>query len=386
MADLLHPGQLPFLQAMTILRLLIPGPIDLDQRVLAALAEPVIPHYGQPWLDLYRRLQQGVLRYAQTKGDAYIMASSGSGAIEAGVRSLTSPGDRVLVPINGYFSQRFFDIALANGLDARKMDIAPGSPPTPEQIAARIEAEQIKTLLLCHSETSCGAICPLEEIARVCRDRGVNIILDAVSSFAAVEIRTDEWGLDYLATASQKGLEGPPGLAPAIISPQGWDTLNARSGSAPGWYFDLATWRQFAATQADFHPQLSTMPVNVARALDVALQIQQSETPEQRFARTAKGAAEFRQNLRDLGFSMLAREDVASPTVTCALPPEDLLGGVDPLLAWLRRECGFVLAEGFGPLKGRIIRIGHMSRLVFDQYLPDLLDELERYLRQARTA
>ena len=367
-------------------RLLIPGPIDLDQRVLAALAEPVIPHYGEEWVPLYRRLQEGVRPHAGTDGSVFLLASSGSGALDAGVRSLTAPGDAVLVPVNGYFSLRFYEIARAHNLRAHQLEIEPGLPPTPEQISEAIDALDIKTVLLCHNETSCGAICDVEAIGRVCRSRGVNILLDAISSFAAVEIRADDWGLDYVAAASQKALEGPPGLAPAIITPRGWETFDRNPGRSAGWYFDFAIWREFESNQGDYHPQPATMPVNVARALDVSLRLQSVEGRRERYARIAEGAKGFRSNLRELGFRILSPDSVASPTVTCAFVPPDLEGRVDELLAWMRNECGFILAEGFGPLQGRIIRIGHMSRLVFERYLPEFLQELERYLRLARAA
>ena len=367
-------------------RLLIPGPIDLDERVLAALAEPVIPHYGDEWVPLYRRLQDGVRPHAGTAGSVFLLAASGSGALDAGVRSLTAAGDRVLVPVSGYFSQRFYEIALANNLQAHKLDIQPGLAPTPEQIAEAIDRLAIKSLLLCHNETSCGAICDAEAIARVCRDRGVNILLDAISSLASVEIRADDWGLDYVAGASQKGLGGPPGLAPAVVTPRGWETYEKNPDRSAGWYFDFGVWRGFERDLGDYHPQPATMPVNVARALDVAIRLQAGEGRTERYRKIAAGAARLRSDLRELGFRVLAPESFASPTVTCAFVPPDLEGRVGDLLAWMRSECGFILAEGFGPLKGRIIRIGHMSRLVFESYLPEFLQELERYLRLARAA
>ena len=367
-------------------RLLIPGPIDLDERVLAALAEPVIPHYGSDWVPLYRRLQEGVRGHVGTSGSVFLLAASGSGALDAGVRSLTGRGQRVLVPVSGYFSQRFYEIAVGHGLEAYKLEIEPGRAVTPEAVAEAIDALEIKTVLLCHNETSCGSICDVEAIGRVCASRGVNILLDAISSLAAVDIRMDDWGIDYVAGASQKGLEGPPGLAPAIISPRGWETYDHNSDRAPGWYFDFGVWRQFEREQGDYHPQPATMPVNVARALDVAMALQAGETRHDRYRRIAAGAKALRASLRDLGFEILAAESVASPTVTCALVPPDLEGRVDDLLGWMRSECGFILAEGFGPLKGRIIRIGHMSRLVFEDYIPEFLGELERFLRRARAA
>lgn len=367
-------------------RLLIPGPIDLDERVLAALSQPVIPHYGDHWVPLYRRLQDGVRPHAGTDGSIFLLAASGSGALEAGVRSLTSSGDRVLVPVSGYFSQRFYEIARANHLETFKLEVKPGLPPTPEQVAEAIDSLAIKTLLLCHNETSCGSICDVEAIARVCRSRGVNVFLDAISSLAAVEIRADDWGLDFVAAASQKGLEGPPGMAPAIVTQRGWDTYEKNPGRSGGWYFDFGVWRGFERDMGNYHPQPATMPVNVARALDVAIGLQAGESPGERYRRIADGAAGLRAALRDLGFRILAPESVASPTVTCAFVPPDLEGRVGDLLAWMRNECGFILAEGFGPLQGRIIRVGHMSRLVFESYLPEFLSGLERYLRLARAA
>ena len=292
----------------------------------------------------------------------------------------------MLVPVSGYFSQRFYEIALANNLEACKLDVEPGLAPTPEQIAEAIDSLSIKTLLLCHNETSCGTICDAEAIARVCTSRGVNVFLDAISSLAAVEIRADDWGLDYVAAASQKGLEGPPGLAPAIVTPRGWDTYDSNSDRSAGWYFDFGVWRGFERDLGQYHPQPATMPVNIARALDVAIGLQAGESRRERYRRISDGASGLRSALRELGFRVLAPESIASPTVTCAFVPPDLEGQVTELLAWMRNECGFVLAEGFGSLQGRIIRIGHMSRLVFESYLPEFLAALERYLRLARAA
>ncbi len=362
-------------------RLLIPGPIDLDPRVLAALANPVIPHYGDQWVSLYRRLQKGILRYADTTGTAYLLAASGTGAIETGVRSLTSPGDRVLVPVNGFFSERLRAIAIGSGLEVVDLKLPDGVPPMPDDIESHIKAGDVATVLLCHNETSCGALSPLEPIARVCSRLGVNILLDAVSSFAAVEIAMDKWGIDFLATASQKALEGPPGLAAAVVSDAGWSTFDRQSRPSPGWYYDLGVWRGFEQDSPDYHPQPSTMPVNIAYGLDVALANIASESPADRYRRIAKGASDLRSGLRDLGFTILADESVASPTVTCARLPAGSRQSASSLLAWLSDEHGLVLAGGLGSLVGEIIRIGHMSRIVFDDYLPELLSVLESWRR-----
>lgn len=360
---------------------MIPGPIDLAPDVLKALGQQVVAHYGAAWVGIYTRAREGVRRYAESEGDVFLLSASGSAGLDAAVGSLFARGERVLVVVNGYFSNRLLLIARGNGLQADPFEVGPGKVATPADLRPLLASGDYTGLLICHSETATGALNPVADICEVANEFGITILMDSVSSLGACATRIDEWKVSVCCTASQKALGGPPGVAPIIVAPFAWDRINALGDTGRGWYTDLRNWKSSAEAMPHYHPQPATMSVSVIRALDVSLTNQQSETLEERYARMANSAAEIRNRMRSLGFTTVAAEQYASPTVTAFFPPDGREDEAPAMIDYLREEAGLIVTTGMGELAGRIVRVGHMSRLAYGPYADLLLDTIESYLQ-----
>ncbi len=362
-------------------KLMIPGPIDLEPEVLEALGQQVIAHYGPEWVRIYSQARDGIRRYAGTDGDVYLLSASGSAGLDAAVGSLFAPGEKVLVVVNGYFSNRLFLIARGNGLDAEPIEVGAGEVATADAIRARLAGGSYEGLLICHSETATGALNPVDELCAVANEFGVAILMDSVSSFAACETLMDEWNVSICCTASQKALGGPPGVAPVIVAPFAWERINRVGDVGRGWYTDLRTWKSFAEEMPDYHPQPATMSVNIIRALATSVSRQQKERLPARYARMAASAAELRSRVRSLGFTTVADESHASPTVTAFFPPAGRESEAPAIIQYLHDEAGLVVAKGMGELDSKVVRTGHMSEAAYGPYADLLVETLESYLR-----
>lgn len=362
-------------------RLMIPGPIDLEPEVLSALAQQVTSHYGEEWVKLYSKARSALRPYAQSDGQIFMLAASGSAGIDAAVGSLFAHGERVLTVVNGYFSERLFLIAKANGLIADPIRLDPGSTVSHETIDQRLSTNKYEGLLICHSETATGTLHDIEAISSVTSKHGVELVVDAVSSFGACEIRMDDWNIAVCCTASQKALAAPPGLAPIAVSDSSWERIDRIGDTGRGWYKDLRVWRDTARDLANYHPHPATMPVNIVRALVKSLEMQAEEEPSVRFERMRKSASSIRAKLRDLGYRPVANESAASPTVTCFYPPPGLEDKAEEIATFVEQETDLVLARGTGELVGKVIRIGHMTTRAYGEYADDCLEALRRFLR-----
>ena len=362
-------------------KLMIPGPIDLAPEVLETLGEQVIAHYGPEWVDIYTRVREGVRRYAGTEGDVFLLSASGSAGLDAAVGTLFAPDERVLVIVNGYFSDRLLSIARGNGLRADPFTVGPGEIATPTALRPLLASGDYSGLLICHSETATGALNPVADICEMAREFRITILVDAVSSLGACETNMDEWNVAVCCTASQKALGGPPGVAPIAVAPFAWDRIKSHGKTGRGWYTDLRTWKQFVDDTPDYHPQPATMSVSVIRALATSIASQQSETLEARYARMAKSAADFRARMRALGFKSVAAEENASPTVTAFFPPAGREDEAQAIIDHLREEAGLIVTGGMGELAGKVVRIGHMSDLAYGPYADLLLETAEGYLQ-----
>jgi aspartate aminotransferase-like enzyme len=319
----------------------------------------MINHRGPEFRELILRVTERLQRAFVTRNDLLILTCSGTGALEAAVVNFLSPGDRVLAVSIGSFGDRFAKIASAYGADVVKQEIEWGRAAEPDDVAAALRemsAEGIpaSAVLLTHNETSTGVENPLAGLARAVHDTSPDslVIVDAISGLGAVPFETDAWGLDVVATGSQKSWMVPPGIAMVSVSERAW--RRAESATMPRFYFNLAEARRlFATGETPWTPAVS-----VLFQLDVSLDMLEAEGYPQIFARHAACAAATRAGLIALGFELFADPAHASKTVTAARVPD----GVE----WkdLNRELrdrGLVLAGGQGRLTGKILRVGHLG-------------------------
>ena len=338
----------------------IPGPTPCPPEVLAAGAGEMINHRGPEFAELLERVSAGVRPFFGTAGEVMLITASGTGALEAVVTSLLSPGDAVLSVSVGSFGDRFANIAETYGADVTRLSIEWGTAAAPAEVARAAEEAGARAVLVTHNETSTGVTNPIAEIAAAVREAvDPLIIVDAVSSLGSIEMEMDEWGLDAVATASQKGWLSPPGIAMAALSERGWAATE--TSEMPSFYFDLKAHKEYASRgQPPWTPALSVM-----YAMDAALPIMAAEGPEAIFAKHHRFGAWTRAAMKSLGLELLADESCASDTVTAVRVPEGVDGGA--LSKRLRTQYDTVLAGGQGKLAGKIFRVGHLGWLEEDE-------------------
>jgi aspartate aminotransferase-like enzyme len=342
----------------------IPGPTPLPDAVRDASARQMINHRGPEFRELIERVTQRLQRAFVTSNDILILSASGTGGLEALVVNHLSPGDPVLAVSIGAFGDRFASIATTYGTDVTKLDVEWGHAADPAEVAGALRqmasaGKPASAVLMTHNETSTGIENPLAALAAAVREASPEtlILVDAISGLGAVPFETDAWGLDAVATGSQKSWMSPPGLAMVSVSERAW-AANARA-KMPRFYFDLARARQsFGKGQTPWTPA-----VGVVYALDSALGLLEQEGYQNVFDRHANCARAARAGLAALGYRLFADPEHASRTVTSAYLPE----GVD--WATLNQQLladGLVVAGGQASLAGKIMRIGHLGRVSVD--------------------
>jgi aspartate aminotransferase-like enzyme len=339
----------------------IPGPTPLPDEVRAAAGRQMVNHRGPEFRELITRVTQRLQLAFRTTNDILILTCSGTGGLEAVIVNHLSPGDDVLAVSIGSFGDRFAKIARVYGASVEKQDAEWGRAAEPQQVADALRAmaadgRPAKAILLTHNETSTGVENPVAELAAATREASPEtlILIDAISGLGAVPFDSDGWGLDVVATGSQKSWMSPPGLAMVSVSERAWEA--ATRATMPRYYFDLA----HARTAMGKGETPWTPAVGVLFALDVALEMLEQEGYENVFARHAACAAAARAGLADLGFSLFADQAHASRTVTAAWIPDGIEWAA---LNKAMRSRGLVLAGGQDRLAGKILRIGHLGNV-----------------------
>ena len=337
------------------MNLRIPGPTPVPQDILEAMSGPMINHRGPEFKELLFRVTTGLKQAFETGDDVFILASSGTGAMEAAIVNILFPGDMVLCTSAGAFGDRFGQIAEAFGAELIRLSAPLGTAVDPAEVRMALKrAPDVKAVLVTHNETSTGVTNDLESIAEVVKGEFDKLlVVDAVSSQCSIPLRTDAWRCDVVASASQKGWMLPPGLGFISFSERAWEAhAQARM---PRFYFDLSAYKHsFEMGQTPYTPNLSAM-----FSLNLILGKILAEGMDAIFQRHIKLGQMTRDGVRGLGLSVFPDERVASNTVTAVDVPE----GVDAqhLLTLMREEHGVVLAGGLQSLRGKIFRIGHMG-------------------------
>lgn len=360
------------------LMLMIPGPTPVPEQVLLAMAKHPIGHRSGDFAKIIAEVTQNLKWLHQTQNDLLILTTSGTGVMEAGIINFLSPGDRVLVGSNGKFGERWAEVTDAYGLQTERITAEWGKPLDPEQFRQQLEADtskQIKAVIVTHSETSTGVINDLETINRHVKAHGeALIIVDTVTSLGATNVPVDAWGLDVVASGSQKGYMIPPGLGFVAVGPRAWEAY--KTAKLPRYYLDLGKYRKSAAK--DSTP--FTPAINLFFALQTALQMMQAEGLENIFSRHQRLQTATRAAVKALGLPLFAADECASPAITAVMP-----SGVEAeqVRSIMRKRFDIALAGGQDHLKGKIFRIGHLG-FVSDRDILAAIAALEATLQELR--
>jgi aspartate aminotransferase-like enzyme len=340
----------------------IPGPTALPPSVREAGGRQMINHRGDEFRALMRRVEAGMQPYFGTRHEVILLTCAGTGALEAAVVNVLSPGDPVLSVSMGAFGDRFAKVAEVYGAAVTRLEVEWGQAASPAAVRAAAAAiPGLRAVLLTHNETSTGVTNRIGDLAATIREVAPDtlILVDAISALGAVPFSMDDWGLDLVVTGSQKAWMAAPGMAAAAVGPRAWAAME--TARMPRFYLDLRRHRDSAANgETPWTPAVA-----VLFQIDEGLRLMQAEG-DGVFARHETCAAMTRTGLRAIGFELLADDAVASRTVTAARLPE----GVE----WksfndAAKARGLVLAGGQGRLKGRIFRVGHLGSVTEDDIL-----------------
>jgi aspartate aminotransferase-like enzyme len=337
-------------------RFFLPGPTEVHPDVLAAMNRAMIPHRGPDMVDLLKRMEPPLQRLCRTERRVLVGTCSATGFMEMAVRSGVK--HRALSLVGGAFGERFAAIVAATGRDVVRLQVPLGQTVEPDMLRDALKRTDVEAVTLVHSETSTGALAPLEELAAVVHEfDDVLLLVDAVTSMAGSPVETDEWSLDFVLTGSQKALALPPGLALAVASER--MLKHAESIPERGAYFDVVA---FDKAAGNYQPT-NTPAISLLYALDAQLERIEAEGGiEQRWQRhdAMREVVEEWVGGRggELGFSFLPPEGRRSWTVSCLEVPAGKNGRE---LVQAVKKKGWVIGTGYGELKPTTLRIGHMG-------------------------
>jgi alanine-glyoxylate transaminase/serine-glyoxylate transaminase/serine-pyruvate transaminase len=361
------------------LKLMIPGPIELEDAVLEQMGQPIHAHYGDEWVAIHNETIGLLQKVFMTGGKVYMLPGSGSLGNDAAVQSLFAPGERVAVGLNGSFGIRMREILEANGVIPIPVEAAPGKPLDPAEFERVLAADpSIVAAVAVHLETSTAVLNPVREIAQVTHQHNRLFMVDGVSALAGTEFKMDEWNVDLCVSASQKGLGAAPGIAIVAVGPRAWERIASQPERSRSWYLDLRRWQWYVENWGNWHPFPVTMPTPTILGLRASLQTLIAEGLENRIKRYEALANRLRDGVEALGLTLFAPRSLMAPVLTAVNCPPGVVSS--ELVKYLIVEHHIQITTGFGPFRDSVFRVGHMGNALGDADIDALLAGLRRFL------
>jgi aspartate aminotransferase-like enzyme len=337
------------------------------------MAWQMVNHRGPEFHEMLTEVTENLKKVFQTKNDVLLLTGSGTGGLEAAIVNTLSPGDKVLSVSIGVFGDRFASIAKTFGADVVSLKVEWGKAADPDVIKKTIKDNPgVKAVMVTHNETSTGVTNDIAAIAKVVKDTGKLLIVDAISSLGSINLPVDELGCDVVITASQKGWMVPPGLAMVSVSPEAWKARE--TAKMPNFYWDFVRAKKIYEEKKE-NPWTPAIPI--VFAFTVALKMMLKEGITNIFARHERIGKMTREGIKKLGLSIFAEESHASNTVTAVSIPEGLDG--KKFRQILREQYKVVLAGGQQTLDGKIFRIGHLG-MVDEKDIKEILSAIQKVL------
>jgi len=341
---------------------MIPGPIEFTPEVMRAMGMPTTSHVAPNFIETFgqalERLRQVFLC---PSGQPFVVAGSGSLAMDMAAANLVEPGDKALVVSTGYFGDRFAAILERYGAAVTQVcGPAVGDVAALEEVEAALKGGGYKLMTITHVDTSTAVGADVQGLAALGRERGALVVLDGVCSVAGEEMRQEEWGIDLALTASQKAIGVPPGLALVVAGPRALDAFRNRKTPVGNYYADWTQWLSIMEAYETRQPgYFGTPPVNLIWALNVSLGQILDEGMDARFARHRRLSEALKAAVTALGMKQVpVSPDKTATTLTAPYYPD----GVDRTMLAHVKEAGVILAGGLHPeIKARYFRIGHMG-------------------------
>lgn len=360
-------------------RLFTPGPTPLLPAAQEALAAAGFHHRTADFRSLYSRVLADLKTFIGTRNDVILLTASGSGAMEASVSNLVSPGDRVLVLTAGKFGERWRELAAAYGCDVDVVEAPYGETFTLDAVREKLKSDT-RVVYMQATESSTGVRHDVEGVAGLLKGSSALLVVDAITGLGTTLFDADAWGVDIIIGGSQKAVMIPPGLAYCAVSERAWQRME--SAASPRYYFDLRRERKAAAKgESSFTPATSLVAA-LAAALDYIRAAGEGDLAAGRDAlilNAELAAAMTRAAAEALGLRLFARAAPAA-ALTAIEPPAGMDSGV--LVKAFRESFGAVVANGQGEMKGKLFRIAHLG---YYDYLDTIaiLGALEQVLARA---
>ena len=352
---------------------LVPGPTQVHPRVLEAMSQQVMTHLDEGWRPLYLQTCDKMRQIFETTGQVFLMASSGTGAMEAAVSSVVAPGETILVLSNGLFGDRIAMIAERYHLQVETLHFPTDGPLDPEALRARLQKGTggIAAVGAVYSESQNGILNPIRDVAAVCRSFDIPLIVDTVSALAGAEFHMDEWGVDIAVSAGQKCIGGVVGMAMIAVADDAWRHFAHKTGT--GFYFNLNLWRDSVRSNV-IHPHPWSMSETLVYGLNAACDLILEEGLEQRVHRHWALYDFYMEELQRLGFTPFVPRSCACPTVISMNRHPKLT--IEELSRRLKEEYGILIGVGIYQQQGKIWRIGNMAEQARPEKARRLIDAL----------
>ncbi len=334
-----------------------PGPSDVDDAVLAAMARPTLGHLDPRFLEVMDEIGSMLRSVFRTENQLTMpMSGTGSAGMETCMVNLLEPGDRVLVGVNGVFGTRMAEVARRCGAEVTEVKGEWGRAFEAEALRAGAEHDRYDLVAVVHAETSTGVLQPIPAVRELADELGALLLIDCVTSLAGHAVEIDGWGVDAAYSGTQKCLSCPPGLAPVTFSERAVEKMKARKTPVQSWYLDLSLIQGYWGEERSYH---HTAPINMLYGLHEALRLVLEEGLEARFDRHRRHSKMLCEGLEALGLAARVPEaERLAPLTTIAIPD-----GVDDaaVRGHLLEHFGLEIGGGLGPMKGNTWRVGLMG-------------------------
>jgi alanine-glyoxylate transaminase/serine-glyoxylate transaminase/serine-pyruvate transaminase len=364
---------------------MIPGPSEPEPEVLAELSLPILPHYGDRWMTIYGETLSMLQKVFGTENAVMIIPVPGQLAVEMAAMNLVAKGQESFVCVDGIFSEAIVDSINAVGGKATVIRSELGKGPTLEGVRSVLDGAGDligKSIFLVQNETSTGAAVNPSEIFHYCKKKGMFTVLDSISAIGGMELRADEWEVDYAIGYASKALGGVNGICPIAVSKETWELVKRRKGEIHSTFLDLNSWREAIDVDSSWgHPHPSSMPTSLIVALRKAVSMAIEEGLDKRYARHADAARTLRDGMGALGLEIFTDPAYYSNTVSVAKVEERWDSDLRKRLV---RDYSIMIAGGLGELKGKVIRIGHMGKSARRENIDITLAALGQVLSKVR--
>ena len=356
-----------------------PGPGQVHPRVYQAMSQPIVGHLDPYFFQISGNIQRLLRTVFGTRNEmTFAVSATGSGGMETAVSNFVESGSKVAVFANGYFCDRQTEMARRQGGEVVRLEKPWGEVFTAEEVSEFLRREKPQVVMYVQAETSAGAYQRGEHICKAAHEVGALVIADCVTSLGAMPVEVDETGIDIAYSCSQKGLSCPPGLAPITVAPRAMEWLKSRKSANHSWYFDV---RLIADYLVESHRYHHTASATMFYALHEGLTLIEEEGLEKRWERHHQAHLKFVRKIEELGLEML----VATQHRIWNLNTPKVPQGVDDakVRATLLKDHGIEIAGGFGPLAGKVFRIGLMGPLATEESVDEFVECFAKALKSA---